>query len=132
MDRVGEREGEVFGGAVEDLLRERAVLAQGGAEGAGFAACLARGKARQGAAGIERGEFADFFVHGPAGATVFEDRALFIEAHVPEFGLAGRRAVVNLSVHDEAAANAAAGIGIEYGIESGAGAAMGLAVSGGV
>src|SRR5213593_1709013 len=53
----------------------------------------------------------------PAGATVFDDGAIFVEANVSDLGFARCRAMINMTINDQTATNAAAQCDVKNRIE---------------
>ena len=76
--------------------------------------------------------FADFFIHGPTGAAFFNDASGLVEADVADFRFAGNCAVIDLFVHNKAAADSAAHGDIKNGIGSAAGTFQSFSQTGGV
>src|SRR4051812_46445609 len=92
MGDVGERKTKVLGGLSQNLFRCWMIAGkEPGLAAAGFAEFISNA-----------------LIDGPTGTTLFHSRAIFIEANVADFRLAGSGAVKNLSINDQAAANAAA------------------------
>src|SRR2546426_1054147 len=57
---------------------------------------------------LELFQRADFRIHGPTGTARFHDRPAPVQPDVANLRFAGRRAVINVPIHHQAAAYAAA------------------------
>ena len=108
MHRMRQAEGQVLGSFPQDALSQRIALRQRRRQMLRLAARLAADQAGQFAGRLIGAAFPDFSVNRPAGTTGFHSGASAIQANVPNLRLAGKGAVIDMAVHDQAATHAAA------------------------
>ena len=113
MHRVRKAERQIIGHGRQNALGERAALVQRGNKGARLAALQAGSRSRQRRGRMFVRDGADFPVHGPTRAALFDDGSDLVEPHMPDLRFAGLCAVKNFPIHDQTAAHAAAERDIE-------------------
>src|SRR5205823_12685666 len=99
---------EVFRRFIQNSSRLNVAPLQRSREMPGLATAGIADEFGQKTVGIGSSKLADFAIHRPTGAALFDDRAVAVEPHVADLPLARGGPVINSSIHDQPPADAAA------------------------
>src|SRR5688500_4492567 len=108
LNDVGKSKAEVFRDLVEKAPRRSVSFGSRRREPLRFAAVRTPCQLSQQRLGFGLDRFPNPGIDGPAGASVFENCSVAVEADVADLGFARFGAVINPAIHDQATPNAAA------------------------
>src|SRR5688500_5353875 len=111
-----EREGEVLGSLIENLLRERVAILDGFGKVLRFGAGAFADQFGKNTVRFRDNALPNALIHRPAGAAFFHDSATFIEPNVPDLRFARDIAMIYLFRNYETAPDAASERYVKHGV----------------